>query len=417
MVVICNLLPNQFAYTYALNWSYFCLEYPVQNSNVDTGNAPNTAANHPATPHEQIRVIEDRASGLKAVIAIHSTALGPAAGGCRRWKYASMQQAIDDAKRLSTGMTYKNALAGIGFGGGKSVIMADSNVKPTALQLQKFANCLNELKGRYITAEDVGMGVGQMVSMAQHTKFVSGIGVGGIGGDPSPKTAQGVFIGLEAAAQYQFGIDSLQGLRVVVQGLGNVGFALCERLAAAGVSLFVCDLEVKRVRHAEHKFGAQAVSLQRVLSTAADIFVPCALGGVITEAVAETLPVAMVAGAANNQLANENSGEILLQRGVQYVPDFVLNAGGVISIAHEYHVTRSAGANADGSNDVNNTPDSSLGEKWVSDRISEIPQRAISILEVARNTGCTPDAVARRLALEIVNAARQSRPLHPAHAA
>jgi leucine dehydrogenase len=293
-------------------------------------------------------------------------------------------------------MTFKNALAGIPFGGGKSVIVADDNPVPTKAQLQRFAAWLNELEGRYVTAEDVGMGVTQMHELARHTRFVSGVGQDGYGGDPSPKTAFGVFLGLKAAAQYTLGVEDLQGVRVVVQGLGAVGMALCQWLDRAGAELFVSDLNAARVAEARSAFNARPVAAEEVMHVEAEILAPCALGGVITETVARSLPVALVAGAANNQLATPASGAVLAERGVVYAPDFVINAGGVISVAHEY--LRQQGRLAS-SHDP---------QAWIAQRINGIPKRLLSILERSRVTGETPDFVARQAASAIVQAGERT---------
>lgn len=343
--------------------------------------------------HEQVVMRRDAASGLTGVIAIHSTRLGPAAGGCRRWRYDSIDAACADALRLSEGMTLKNALAGIPFGGGKSVIMADHNARPTQAQLHEFAAWLNDLQGRYITAEDVGMGVPEMRALAARTQHVSGLGNDGVGGDPSPKTAYGVFLGLKAVVQYQLGIEHLHGVRVAVQGLGSVGMSLCHWLARAGTEIVVTDIDADRVKLAEQKYGAKGVAPDALLDQAADVFAPCALGGVITEKLAEQLNVSVIAGAANNQLATPASGDILHARGILYAPDFVINAGGVISVAHEILCRRDQFA-ADEAHSV---------EQWVGSRIEAIPHRLLNIVQQAQAQDASTDAVARQLALNIVN--------------
>lgn len=351
--------------------------------------------------HEQVVVRRDRQSGLTAIIAVHSTQLGPATGGCRRWRYADIDAARTDALRLAESMTYKNALAGLPFGGGKSVIVADDNRRPNPAQLQCFAQWLNELQGRYITAEDVGMGVPEMRAIAAVTPYVSGLGEGGIGGDPSPKTAYGVFLGLKAAVQYKFGVEHLHGIRVAVQGLGSVGMTLCHWLARAGAQLIVTDLDVERVHLAEQKYAAVGVApdqlLQEIrLQKSVDVFAPCALGGVISEQVAMDLDVAVIAGAANNQLATPGCGDILAQRGVLYAPDFVINAAGVISVAHEYLAQQSL-FREDAANSV---------ENWAGSRIDAIPHRLMNILQIAHAHGTSTDRVARDMALEIVRGGR-----------
>jgi len=344
------------------------------------------------TGHERVEVHRDDRTGLVAVIALHSTKLGPAAGGCRRWKYADVQEARQDALRLSESMTYKNALAGIPFGGGKAVIMADSNPKPSKVQLHQFATWLNELEGDYITAEDVGMGVEQMRTMAAISPHVFGLGRDGAGGDPSPHTAYGVYLGLKAAVQHKLGTDDMRGVHIAVQGLGAVGMSLCELLAASGADLRVTDIDSAKVAYAQQRFDACGVNPDVLLAEPADVFAPCALGGVITQDVARSLNVSVVAGAANNQLVDPTAGEILARRGIVYAPDFVINAAGVISVAYEVLCQR---------NDFGQTPEHTR-ECWVGTRIHAISTRLLDILAVADAKACSTEQVARQMALKIV---------------
>lgn len=344
--------------------------------------------------HEQVVFRRDAETGLVGVIALHSTRLGPAAGGCRRWQYVTEDAAIADALRLSEGMTYKNALAGLPFGGGKSVIMADQHRRPTSAQLARFAQWLNDLQGAYITAEDVGMGLDEARALARGTPFVSGLGQSGVGGDPSPKTAYGVFLGLKTAVQYGMGLQHLHGVAVGVQGLGSVGMSLCHWLARAGARVYVTDIDPQRVREAESRFAAVGVAPDEIIRTPMDVFAPCALGGVITEEVAASTPVQIIAGAANNQLASSAAGDVLAQRGILYAPDFVINAGGVISVAHEYLTqTGQFAEHAEHS-----------AEQWVGSRVDGIAQRLLDIFESAKRSGAAPDTVARARAMQIVQA-------------
>ncbi len=359
--------------------------------------------NMPPFAHERVEIRHDEATNLTAVIAMHSTRLGPAAGGCRRWRYADVGEAITDALRLSEGMTLKNALAGLPFGGGKSVILADDRPRPTAEQLAVFAGWLNELNGRYVTAEDVGMGVAEMRSMAATSPYVSGLGADGIGGDPSPKTAYGVFVGLKTAVQFALGVEHLHGVRVGVQGLGAVGMSLCHWLVRAGAEVTATDINPARVREARERYGVRGVGPDELLKAEMDVFAPCALGGVIDDEVASILDVRVVAGAANNQLLDATAGEILAERGVVYAPDFVINAGGVISVAHEYLLQRGQ---------FTETVDHSV-ERWVGERIDAISHRLLDILQQAAASGTSTDGVARRLAREAVAAGR----VNPARAA
>ena len=345
---------------------------------------------------ERVEILKDRKTGISAVIAVHSTILGPAAGGCRRWRYGSSDAGLTDALRLAEGMTYKNALAGIPFGGGKSVIFADEREKPSAAQLQVFAGWVNELAGSYVTAEDVGMGVAQMQTLARHSAFVSGLGRNGVGGDPSPKTAYGVFLGLKRAAQIHLDREHLYGLRVAVQGLGSVGLSLCHWLARAGAELVVADMDPSRVQMAVRKYDATAVEVDDITRVDADVFAPCALGGVIDEAFARRTSVRIVAGAANNQLLTADCADMLASRNIAYVPDFVINAGGVISVAHEYLLERGYFSGA-GQHDC---------EAWVGSRIAAIGDRVRGILEESRTSGLNTDRVARRMAQERLAAPR-----------
>ncbi len=359
--------------------------------------------NIPPFAHERLEVRHDESTNLTAIIAVHSTRLGPAAGGCRRWRYADVSEAITDALRLSEGMTLKNALAGLPFGGGKSVILADDNARPTAEQLAVFARWLNELNGEYVTAEDVGMGVAEMRSMAATSPFVSGLGADGIGGDPSPKTAYGVFIGLKTAVQFALGVEHLHGVRVGVQGLGAVGMSLCHWLARAGAEIIATDINPARIAEAGERYGVRGVAPDELLEAEMDVLAPCALGGVIDDEVASKLAVRVIAGAANNQLLDARAGEILAERGIVYAPDFVINAGGVISVAHEYLLQRGQFADA---------VDHSV-ERWVGERIDAIAHRLLDVLQQANASGASTDAVARRRAREIVAAGR----VDPARAA
>ena len=346
---------------------------------------------------EQLVVRRDARTGLVGVIALHSTVLGPATGGCRRWQYTDEAAAIDDAKRLAEGMTLKNALAGIPFGGGKSVLLSDGAAEPTPAQLKVFASWLNELGGRYVTAEDVGMGVAQMRTLAEHSPYVSGLGYGGFGGDPSPKTAYGVFLGLKALVQRYLEREHLYGLTVAVQGLGSVGMSLCHWLARAGASLVVADVRRQRVEMAVRKYDARPADVRSILREPVDVLAPCALGGVLTPEVAAALPARLVAGAANNQLSDPAVGEMLAERGVIYAPDFVINAGGVISVAQEY--LQQAETPAEVASD-------SHREDWLSERLDAIPRRLLRIVASSRERGESADVVARREAAKVLAGGR-----------
>ena len=272
----------------------------------------------------RVEVRTDRVTGLKAVFALHDLTLGPAAGGVRRWRYDSEDDAVVDAMRLAEGMTCKNALAGLPFGGGKSVILSDG--KPvTRAQLRVFGRWLDQLGGEYVAAEDVGMTVEHMKDVRRETAFVTGIGA-----HPGPKTAHGVFVGIEAALE-----GKVTGTRIAVQGLGAVGMALVELLHVAGARLVVADLDEAKVQRAV-ALGAERAGTEEVLLSEVDVLVPCALGAVITPERARHLRAKVVAGSANNQLSEPLAGHILHQRGIRYAPDYVINAGGIIHAGYEY---------------------------------------------------------------------------------
>lgn len=284
--------------------------------------------------HEKVLFIEGAASGLRAIIALHDTTLGPALGGCRYWRYASEAEAVTDALRLSRGMTYKSALAGLDLGGGKSVILADPARPKTPALLRAMGRAVDSLGGLYTVAEDVGISLAEVETMAETTRHVAGIRAGGAG-DPSPATAFGVFTGLRAAVRHGLGRSDLEGLRVAVQGLGSVGFELCRLLHGAGARLIVADLDAARVAKAVESFDAVAAEPQGILAAEAEVFAPCALGAVIDDAALELLQARVIAGAANNQLAEPRHGEALRARGILYAPDYAINAGGIVNIAHE----------------------------------------------------------------------------------
>lgn len=284
--------------------------------------------------HEQVVFASDPASGLRAIIAIHDTARGPALGGCRMWRYANEADAVADALRLSRGMTYKSALAGLPLGGGKAVILGDSAQDKSDAMWEAFGRAVESLGGRYVTAEDVGTAVPDLEIVRRTTRHVVGISEGGAG-DPSPATAFGVFMGLKAAVRHRLGVGEMTGLRVAVQGLGHVGIALAAHLAEAGAELVVADLDEARIAAAVERFGARAAAPARIHAELADVFAPCALGAVLNDDTIPELQAPVVAGSANNQLAEDRHGAALAERGVLYAPDYAINAGGIINITHE----------------------------------------------------------------------------------
>ena len=288
--------------------------------------------------HESIHQFFDSKTGLKAIIAIHSTALGPAAGGCRMWQYDNEAAATRDALRLSRGMTYKNAMAGLPLGGGKAVILANPDSQPSDDLFLAFGRFVDSLGGRYITAEDVGITVDNMRLVKQVTEFVAGLppAEGGAGGDPSPWTADGVFLGLRAAVKHRLGVDSMDKLRVAVQGVGKVGYDLCRQLHDAGASLVISDVNEKNLARARADFGARVVECEKILFEDVDVLAPCALGAVLNASSIPDIRASVIGGAANNQLASEGDGNRLFDRNILYAPDYVINGGGITSVSLEY---------------------------------------------------------------------------------
>jgi len=283
--------------------------------------------------HEQVVFCTDKASGLKAIIAIHSTKLGPAVGGCRMWDYASDEEAVTDALRLSKGMTYKNAMAGLPMGGGKSVIIGDAKTIKSEALFKAFGQALNNVNGRYISAEDVNINTRDIAIVNSVTPFVTG--TEGKSGDPSPFTALGTFLGIKAAVKYKYDRDDLTGLKVAVQGLGSVGYGVCELLHKAGAELFVTDINTESLAKAEQQLNATVVGLDDIYDQDVDVYAPCALGATINDDTIARLKATIIAGCANNQLAESRHDNILVEKGILYAPDYVINAGGIINIAFE----------------------------------------------------------------------------------
>lgn len=283
--------------------------------------------------HEKVLFVNNKEAGLKAIIAVHNTNRGPAIGGCRLWPYASEEDALFDVMRLSRGMSHKNAAAGLDFGGGKAVIIADPKDKNEKL-FEAFAEAVNALGGCYITAEDVNTDCDDALVMARKTKFLCGLPH--VSGDPSPKTALGVWQGIKAAAKVAFGTDDLKGRTIAVQGLGKVGYDLCRHLHKEGAKLYVSNLHNKEtLQKAVEEFGAVAVPSDKILSQECDILAPCALGAVVNPDTIPNFNCKVIAGAANNVILDDASGEALKARGIMYAPDFIINAGGVINAAGE----------------------------------------------------------------------------------
>lgn len=283
--------------------------------------------------HEEIAMGSDPKSGYRGIIAIHSTRLGPALGGTRFWSYASDDEAIIDALRLSRGMTYKNAVAGLNLGGGKSVIIGDNRTTNREAIFRAHGRIVESLGGRYITAEDVGTSTSDMDFVHLETNHVAGLA--GKSGDPSPVTAHGVFRAVQASAKERWGSDDLTGKVVAIQGCGSVGRYLAGELHEAGAKLIVTDIDPKRAKRVADETGATIVATDEIYGVAADIFAPCALGGIINDETIPQLKVEVVSGGANNQLLEPRHGDILEERGLLYAPDYVANAGGVINVYGE----------------------------------------------------------------------------------
>ena len=287
--------------------------------------------------HEQIVFCRNKEANLRAIIAIHSTALGPALGGTRMWNYSCEEDALIDALRLSKGMTYKAAALGLNIGGGKGVIIGDSKTMKSEALFRAFGQYVNSLGGRYITAEDVGICVEDMEYMSMETPWVTGMAeeLGG-SGDPSLHTASGVLFGIKAAIKSKYNTESVEGMTIAIQGLGHVGADLAFRLHKSGAKLIVTDIDASQVKKVAQKTGAQVVDPQEILFVECDVLAPCALGSILNEKTIPKLKTKVVAGAANNQLACEEDGQLLYDRGILYAPDYVINAGGLISCTVEF---------------------------------------------------------------------------------
>lgn len=290
--------------------------------------------------HEKVTFFRDAKTGLSGIVAVHSTALGPAMGGCRAWNYADATAALTDALRLSRGMSYKNAVAGLPLGGGKAVIMRSGDEPLSDAMFEAFGNVVQSLGGSYVTAEDVGVSVRHMSVVATRTAYVSGLPPQApatlIGGDPSPHTARGTFLGIRAAVRARLDRSDLKGVTVAVQGLGNVGRHLCEYLHEAGANLVVADINPASVEFVCKQYRATPVHVDDILFQHVDVVAPCALGAVLDETSVARLETKVVAGAANNQLRTDADGQRLFDAGILYAPDYVINAGGIIACGLEY---------------------------------------------------------------------------------
>ena len=334
----------------------------------------------------EVHFARDARTGLRAIIAIHDTRLGPSLGGCRFIPYAHEELALIDALRLARGMTYKAAISGIPHGGGKSVILKPAGAFDREALFRSFGAFVEGLGGRYITAEDSGTGVSDMETIRTVSKHVTGVKVeNGGSGDPSPYTALGVRRGLEAAVQHALGRKSLDGIRVSVQGVGHVGYFLCKELHALGARLTVTDVDPARVERVKVEFGAASVPADAIFDVDADVFAPCALGAILDDATIPRLKVRVVAGAANNQLAEPGHGDALLARGIHYAPDYAINAGGLYNVAAEH---------------------AGYDERAVRANVMKIFDTILEISERAKKTNEPTGAVADRMVLERLANAR-----------
>lgn len=337
--------------------------------------------------HEQIHFITDEKCGLKAIIAVHSTHLGPAAGGARFWHYARDDDALTDALRLSRGMSYKNAMAGLPLGGGKSVLLANEDRSKTPDLLHAFGKAVEQLGGRYVTAEDVGINVADMIEVARSTKYVAGLpnSTGDVGGDPGPHTSLGVFLGIKAAVKRALGKDSLSGLHIAMQGAGSVATGVALHACAEGARLSIADVDPAKAQKLADATSGKVVPPEQILGLEADIVSPNALGAILTEQSIAALRTPIVAGGANNQLATEEDGGRLHARGILYAPDYVINAGGIINVCTEYLGDGDAGL--------------------VRQRIEGIPVRLEQIWSESADSGRDPAAVADAMAQRLIGRA------------
>ena len=334
--------------------------------------------------HEVVHFIDNEECGLKAIICVHSTHLGPAAGGARFWHYEDEGAALTDALRLSRGMSYKNAMAGLPLGGGKSVILANAERTKSPELLHAFGKAVDQLCGRYVTAEDVGMSVRDMIEVARSTSYVAGLPntQGDVGGDPGPHTSLGVFLGLKAAVKRALGKDTLDGLHIAMQGAGSVASGVSYHAAAEGARLSIADVDAEKAQSLADSVGGTVVSTDEILSLEADVLSPNALGAILNSETIPELKVPVVAGGANNQLARPEDGHALAARGILYAPDYVINAGGIINVCTEYL--------GDG--------DSHL----VRERIEGIPVRLEQIWAESQSSGLDPAAVADSMAQKLI---------------
>lgn len=332
--------------------------------------------------HEQLLFCNDNATGLKAIIAVHNTVLGPALGGTRMWMYNNEMEALNDVLRLSRGMSYKNSISGLNLGGGKAVIIGDARKDKSEALFRRFGKFVNSLGGKYITAEDVGISPIDMTWVNMETNHV--VGLPGKSGDPSPVTAYGCYMGMKAAAKIQFGSDSLNGKKVAVQGAGHVGQYLVEHLVKEGAKVSVCDIHQDTLQKMVEKFGVTAVGVDEIYDIDMDIYAPCALGATVNDETLKRLRCAIIAGSANNQLQDEvKHGKIVMEKGIIYAPDFAINAGGVINCYCEV---------------------AGLSSEWSMQKSEEIYQTVFNIIERSRRENIPTYQIANKMAEERIEA-------------
>nr|WP_268742046.1 Glu/Leu/Phe/Val dehydrogenase [Bdellovibrio bacteriovorus] len=343
--------------------------------------------------HEQVVFCNDPHVGLKAIIAIHNTSLGPALGGTRMWNYKNEDEALVDVLRLSKGMTYKAAASGLNLGGGKAVIIGDPKTQKSEGLFRAFGQFVNSLNGKYITAEDVGTSVQDMEHIYMETPWVTGIpkDFGG-SGDPSPYTAHGVLMGIKASAKEKFGTDALKGLHIAVQGLGNVGSNLVKYLVEEGAVITVADIDMNRTKNVADKFGAKAVSSDDILFTECDILAPCALGAVVNDQSITKLRTKVIAGGANNVLAEARHGDQLKELGILYAPDYVINAGGLMNVFVELE---------------------GYSPERAFEKTKRVYDNILKVYEIAKRDGIGTHTAADRLAEERINTIGRLKQRHP----
>ncbi|WP_411288888.1 Glu/Leu/Phe/Val dehydrogenase dimerization domain-containing protein [Phenylobacterium sp.] len=344
--------------------------------------------------HEGVHAFSDKKTGLKAIIAVHSTARGPAAGGCRMWPYASAELALEDALRLSRAMSYKNAMADLELGGGKAVIIGDSRTQKSPALFEAFGRAVDAVGGRYWTAEDVGVSPADLMHARKQTRYVAGLtGHPAASGDPSPVTAEGVFRGIQLCVRRAYNRE-LDGVTVAIQGVGHVGAYLADKLHAAGAKLVVTDVSEEALREVAERTGAKVVAPGAIFDVEAEVFAPCALGGAVS---AETLPRLqgkVIAGGANNQLADPAIGRAVFERGILYAPDYVINGGGIINVASELRARQTGGA---------------YDAAWVETKLSRLMETLDEVLERSASENRPTHEIAGAIAEARINAARDAK--------